>query len=475
MKPAFSIYRVILVLAVMLTAAFAVGVPVSLANESIASLSQAGNQPTISVTYTKDIAPILNQNCATCHRPGQVAPFSLLTYRDAANHAEEIAWATSSRYMPPWKAVPGYGEFKNSRRLSDREIALIQEWLNTGAVEGDAADLPPTPEFPDGDWQLGLPDLILKVPQPYTVEATDGDRYQCFVLPLNLPEDLYVRAIEIKPGNYKAVHHANLHQAASDEARKWDAEYPGLGYPCLGENKNHWADIIYMWTPGMLANYLPDGVSSVIPKGSDLILENHYPATANGMTDRSSVGIYLASTKPQKLATKLLFGQYNLEIPPGEPHYKVTATRTIPIDVQVIDVKPHMHFLGREMKVRAILPDGTIEPMISVKDWNFNWQLDYEYSHPLNLPKGTKLEMEAYFDNSSDNPYNPNDPPKTVTWGMYSTDEMCDLYATVMVNNNQEELRRINEFNATVTTEPEMLNASASDPDPAMPLNRTHS
>ena len=184
MKPAHNIYRVILILTVMLTAALGVGVPVSLADESITQATQlAGNNQPTEVTYTKDIAPILNKNCATCHRPGQVAPFSLLTYGDAATHADLIAWATSSRYMPPWKAAPGYGEFKDSRRLSDAEIALIQQWLSSGTPEGNPADLPPPPEFPSGNWQLGKPDIILKVPEPYKIPDTGSDRYQCFVLP----------------------------------------------------------------------------------------------------------------------------------------------------------------------------------------------------------------------------------------------------------------------------------------------------
>ncbi|MBD2182036.1 monooxygenase [Aerosakkonema funiforme] len=454
MKPAVKIYRVIIVLVIIVTASFGVGIPVSLATDSISTFRQTGSNEPSEVTYTKDIAPILNKNCATCHRPGQIAPFSLLTYQDAATHAMEIAWATSSRYMPPWKAAPGYGEFKNPRQLNEQEIALIERWLNEGTPEGNPADLPPTPKFPEGGWQLGLPDLILKVPEPYTVKATGIDQYQCFVLPLNLPNDLYIRAIEIKPGNSKAVHHAVVYQAASDEARRWDAQYPDVGYPCLEVPKSHEGGYgLYTWTPGTSPDYLPDGVVRLIPKGSDIILENHYPPTANEITDRSTVAIYLAKTEPQKLAIEIPFGQPNLSIPPGEPRYKVTAAMTIPIDLQILDIMPHMHLLGREMKVTATLPDGTVKPMIWIKDWDRNWQMEYQYKEPLNLPKGTKLEMVAYFDNSRDNPRNPNDPPKRVTWGMSAKDEMCDFIITLIVPNNQEELKQVNEFYSQVLSE----------------------
>ncbi|MFB2924318.1 hypothetical protein, partial [Aerosakkonema funiforme] len=412
----------------------------------------------------------LNKNCATCHRPGQIAPFSLLTYQDAATHAMEIAWATSSRYMPPWKAAPGYGEFKNPRQLNEQEIALIQRWLSEGTPEGNPADLPPTPKFPDGDWQLGKPDLILKMPQPYKVEAIESDRYQCFVLPLNLPNDLYVRAIDVKPGNSKAVHHAVLFQTASDEAVKLDAQDPDVGYQCFDAPKSHQGGHgLYTWTPGMSPEYLPNGIARVIPKGSDLILENHYPAAANEMTDRSSVAIYLAKRKPQKLAVELPFAQYKLDIPAGEKRHKITLTTTIPVDLQIIDVMPHMHFLGREMKVTATLPDGTVKPMIWIKDWDFNWQMEYQYKEPLNLPKGTNLEMIAYFDNSSDNPHNPNYPPKRVTWGMNTTDEMFDFMVTIAVEDDQEKLKQIDKFYSTLISGYEGAVKSEKKSHPQMP------
>src|SRR5919199_1581227 len=365
MKQAPKVARVLRFLVLLLTATFVACTAANLEHGSKAPPAQlVGNNNPTAVTYTKHIAPILFENCASCHRPGQIAPFSLLTYKEAAQHTKELATSTASRDMPPWKPEPGYGEFKNERRLTDQQIDLIQQWVKTGAVEGSPSDLPPTPKFTEG-WQLGKPDLIVKMPKAYTLQATGDDQYQCFVMPLNLKNDQYISAVEIKPGNPKIVHHSLLFQASSDEARKLEANSLGVGYPCFGgpgvRGQGNLGSI-GGWVPGSVQHYLPDGVASVIKPGSDLSLQNHYHRNGKVETDQSVVGLYLAKTAPQKLNVKIPLRSVNLDIPPGEKHYKATADITAPIDLEINWIAPHMPLLGRKIKVTATLPDGTVKP-----------------------------------------------------------------------------------------------------------------
>ncbi|HEY9607387.1 MAG TPA: hypothetical protein V6C85_37730 [Allocoleopsis sp.] len=450
MKLSFNIYRVIRFWAIALTSAFVACTVIHLEQVPKALSAQvAGNERPATVTYTKNIAPILFQNCATCHRPGQIAPFSLLTYKDAAEHAKQLASATTSRYMPPWKPEPGYGSFQNERRLTEQDIALIQQWAETGAVEGNPSDLPLTPKFAEG-WQLGKPDLIVKMPQAYTLQAEGNDQYQCFVLPLNFPKNQYVSAVEVKPGNPKIVHHSILYQAPSDEARKLDGKSSDVGYPCFGgpgQSLRGQVGGVASWVPGSVPHYLLDGVAAVIKQGDDLILQNHYHRDGNIESDQSVVGIYFAKSAPQKVALSIPLIQTNLDIPPGEKRYQATASFTAPIDLQVIEIGPHMHLLGHEMKVTATLPDGTVKPMIWIKDWDFHWQGRYQYKQPVNLPKGTRLEMVAYYNNSVNNPNNPNHPPRRVTWGEQTTDEMALCGITVAAKiDNQDELNQLRQL-----------------------------
>jgi len=389
------------------------------------------------VTYSKEIAPILYKNCVSCHRAGEVAPFPLESYQDAAKRARLLAEAAATRYMPPWKPEPGYGEFRGERRLTEREIALLQRWADTGAPRGDAADLPPAPTFADG-WQMGEPDLVLKMPQPFTVSADGPDVFQTFVIPMNLPRDEYVAGYEFRPDNRRVLHHSVSYLDNSGTARRKDAADPAVGYSSFGGPGFTPSGALGGWSPGASAVRLPEGVAQPVRRGTDLVIQNHYHPTGKVETDQSSVALYFSKTPPKMIAVSVPLFQRGLDIPPGAKRHRVSASLTTPIDIQVISVTPHMHFLGREMKVTATLGTGAAVPLIWIKDWDYYWHSQYQYRTPLALPAGTRIEMEAFFDNSADNPRNPNDPPERVGWGSETTDEMALCFIQVAVEKSSE-------------------------------------
>ncbi len=376
------------------------------------------------ITYSKHVAPILWKNCAGCHRPGEVGPFSLLEYRDAAKRAQFISEITSSRRMPPWRAEPNFGHFVDVRRLSDADISTLKQWADQGALEGDAKDLPAAPKFADG-WQLGEPDLVLKMPEPFSISAASKDNYRCFVIPIDNDEAKTVSAIEFRPGNRKVVHHAIFYLDSSGAARKKDAAEPGPGYTSFGGPGIIPSGGLGGWAPGVNPYFLPDGLAKYIKPHSDLVLQIHYHPDGKPETDLSSLGIHFTKKPVTKIVTGVALMNVNFSLPAGDKNIHVKAEQTLPIDVQAIGVSPHMHLIGREMKVEAHLPDGTVEPMVWIKDWDFNWQDVYGFEKPLKLPKGTRLVAEAIYDNSTDNLSNPNHPPRNIHFGEQTTDEMC--------------------------------------------------
>jgi mono/diheme cytochrome c family protein len=389
-----------------------------------AAAGPAGAAPGQRVTYCRDVAPILYRHCAGCHRPGEVGPFPLLSYKDAAKRADFLKQVTAQRRMPPWKAEPGYGDFLDARRLSDDELHTLARWADGGAPEGDPRDLPPPPQFADG-WQLGQPDLVLKMPEPFTVPAGGRDVFRCFVIPTGLAENRTVAAVEFRPGNRRVVHHALFFLDSLGAARKRDEADPGPGYASFGGIGILPTGILGGWAPGAQPHRLPDGVGRFLRKNSDLVLQIHYHTTGKEEIDQSSVG----STFTKKPADKILMGvvllNRKVDIPPGAADYRLTASSTLRVDVHAIGVTPHMHLLGREMKVKAVRPDGREVPLVWIKDWDFNWQGQYLFRAPVALPRGTRLELEAVYDNSAANVKNPSNPPKRVQWGEQTTDEMC--------------------------------------------------
>ena len=395
-------------------------------------------------TFNRDIAPILYQNCATCHRPGQVAPFSLLTYDDAAKRAALIAAVTAKRVMPPWKAEPGYGHFQDERRLTDAQIEAIGEWARNGAPEGDPRQKPAAPQFSSG-WQAGKPDAVFTVAQPFQIPADGRDRFECFVVPLDLPGDRYVKNVEFHPGNPKVVHHALFFLDTSGEARRLDADTPEPGYPCFGGPQIQPAGSLGGWAPGATAEPLPDGVAHTITKGTDLVIQIHYHPSGKAETDQSAIGLTFGDAPARGLAG-ILVGTRKIDLAPGNSHQEVTDWALVPEDADLIGITPHAHLLCREMKVDARLPDGSTVPLIWIRDWDFNWQGQYRYAAPVHLPKGTRIEMRYVYDNSAGNPHNPSNPPKRVTFGEQTTDEMALLFLQVTLPHPEDARRFRREY-----------------------------
>ena len=391
------------------------------------------------VTFSKDIAPILFENCSTCHRPGTAAPFSLLTYDETRPWARAIRQATQTRSMPPWKPEAGYGgPFVGERRLTDAQIELIARWVDTGAPEGNPADLVPPPEWPSG-WRLGEPDLVIEMPEPYTLPAGAQDVFPKFAIPIPVTDMRYVRGVEFQASNTRIVHHANMRIDPTRSSRELDEGDPAPGYEGVTPFSARYPDGHFLgWTPGQLPPLAADGMSWRLHPGSDMLLELHLMASSQPETVQSRIGFFFTDEAPTKTPFTIRLGKQNLDIPAGTKDYLSRDRYVLPVDVEVYSVQPHAHFLAREVKGVARLPDGTSQWLISVPDWDFNWQDSYRYAEPVLLPKGTELTMEITFDNSIANPRNPRSPPQRVTFGQKSWNEMGDLWIQVLPRNRAD-------------------------------------
>ncbi|RCS47807.1 alkyl hydroperoxide reductase [Bremerella cremea] len=385
------------------------------------------------LTFNKDIAPILNANCVVCHRDGEVGPFPLTSYMDAAKRARQIARVVDLKLMPPWKAAQTHGEFEGQRTLTEHEIETLKAWAKTDRVEGAPQDLPPQPTFAS-DWHLGTPDMVLEMEADFEVPAGGPDIFQNFVIPFDIPEDKLVATVEFKPGDASVVHHSILYLDNSGKARQRDAKTPEPGYSTFGGPGFTPSGSIGGWSPGKTPRPLPDGLGRKMGKNDDLVMQIHYHPSGKATKDRSKVGIYFVD-KPKNEAFAVWTSSFDLDIPPGEANYIVKATYKLPTDLTMLSCIPHMHLLGQEMTVTAKLPDGSSKQLIHVPQWDFNWQDEYMYSDPFTLPAGTVVTVEARYDNSSDNPANPSSPPERVTFGEQTTDEMLYCFFLVSVDN----------------------------------------
>lgn len=385
-------------------------------------------------SFSKDVAPILWKNCAGCHHPGHVAPFSLLTYRDAAKRASFLAETSTSRRMPPWRAAPDYGlQYRNERRLTDAELETLTRWAAAGAPEGNPKDLPPEPKFPEG-WQLGKPDLVVKMAQPFAVPASGPDVYRCFIIPLGIQEDTTVAAVEFRPGNKRVIHHAAFHLDNKGQARLRDGEDGLPGYASVGSPGFSPTGSLGSWGLAGYPRFLPPATGMPLAKGSDLVLQIHYHPSGKEEQDQSEVGIYFSKQPATRFVTRFSARQTKLLIPAGEKRHRITAaTEPLPVDVEMWTISCHMHNLGREVRAWAELPDGKLQPFVWIKDWDFHWHERYELAEPLKLPRGTIVKVEGYYDNSADNPRNPNSPPKDVKYGNNLSDEMLGCTLQVIV------------------------------------------
>ncbi|MDE2506120.1 MAG: redoxin family protein [Planctomycetota bacterium] len=382
------------------------------------------------VTYARDVAPLLLRSCVGCHRPGEVAPFPLLVYRDAAKRAGQIADVVESRRMPPWKAMPGHGVFLDDPTLSAIEVDTLRRWADAGAPEGDPRDLPKRTFEPDGP-RLGRPDLVLEPTAAFDVPAGGDDVFRAYVLPLPRDRDLHVAAFDFHPGNRRVVHHAKLYLDRDRRFQAAEDSDPAAGFDTqAGAELGRGA--VWEWTPGTVARRAARGVGTILPRGADLVLFIHYHPDGRPESDRSRIQIYLSETPVEKRIAGVPMGTSSLDIPAGEANYTVVRRATLPADVRVLAALPHGHFLMRQIKLTATLPDGEVIPMLWIDDWDFNWQGRYAYAKPLALPKGTRLELTARYDNSSANPLNPHRPPQRVRFGPASTDEMLGCHLQVI-------------------------------------------
>jgi len=392
---------------------------------SFVAVGWASNRPAVrTVSFTKDVAPIFYARCAECHRPGEVAPMSLLTYAEARPWARAIKEKVVSRVMPPWLADPAYGHFENDRRLTDKEIETISAWVDGGAAKGNDSDLPPLPKFEPG-WTLGKPDVIIPLESEVDVPAEGVVPYKYFSVPTNFKEDKWVQAAEIRPSNRKVVHHIIVFvQEPGQKSEGEAAVRSGQGFKLAG------------FAPGEQPKVFPAGTAKLIKAGSKLNFQMHYTPNGAASKDRSYIGLYFAKSP---IGKKVLTGtatNAKFVIPAGDGNYEVRSSWTAPEDVRIVDLMPHMHLRGKDFTYTAVYPDGRSEVVLQVPKYDFNWQLLYRFKQPLLLPKGSRLDCVAHFDNSTRNKFNP-DPTKEVRWGPQTWEEMMiGWFDYVLANEN---------------------------------------
>ena len=417
------------------------------------------------VTFTRDVAPVFFQKCATCHRPNDIAPMSLLSYQSARSWAKAVREAVLSKKMPPWHADPAYGEFKDDARLTTEQIRTIRDWVDQGAKEGDPKDLPPIPPMTDG-WRIGKPDAVISMPNEYTIAASGTDDYERFGgIPTNFKEDVWITAVELRPGNRKAVHHAHIYVSAPRTAT--DAEHrlslfekytyregtvlharpdaPVVDDACrdigeggLPDQKFHEeAEELATYVPGRAPEIYPEGYARLIPAGSTVTFEIHYAkVTGKEEKDRSSVGFVFAKQPPRKVLRRLDMDAYLFRIPAGAPNHEVTFCHDFTEDVNLLSFTPHMHLRGKDMRWELVGPDAVKHTLLFIPHYDFNWQMQYALRNPVPAPKGSRLVITVHFDNSANNPFNP-DATRAVRWGEPTKDEMAATWVMYELANEQ--------------------------------------
>jgi peroxiredoxin len=420
----------------------AVGCPV---RREAPSVKAAGN-----VTYYRDVLPILQNNCQSCHRPGEVGPFSLQTYKQAVNWAGDIKEYVQERKMPPWKPVEGPA-FQNERRLADRDIATLAAWVDGGTPAGDPKDAPPPKHITEG-WQFGEPDLVLTPDEDFHLGPSGKDTFRCYVLPTHFAEDRYVVALEVRPGNPRVVHHTlqfidttgqgrKLLQKEKERSRSAGEQDHGDGYAVqMGVGFIPQGGLAG-WAPGQMVRRLPEGTGYFLPQGADVVMQVHYHRDGRDETDRPRLGLYFARGGVERRFQGMVIAGRAREkqllaalqpnffmIPRDADHYPLHGGLVVQQDCTLHSVMPHMHLLGKEVKVTLTPPDGKPLTLVAIKDWDYNWQETYFFKEPIKVKAGTAIEADAFFDNSDKNPNNPHHPPRTVTFGEQTTNEMCFIF-----------------------------------------------
>jgi tetratricopeptide (TPR) repeat protein len=415
--------------------------------ESLPSKNSADEQQ--QVTFTRDIAPIVFQYCSPCHRAGEAGPFPLLSYEDTAKFSRQIAVVTQRRIMPPWLPAPGEFRFQGEMRLSDKQIALFQKWVEQGAPRGNASELPSPPQFTSG-WQLGKPDLILRARKPYALPAGGTDNYWNFIFPTQVDGTRWIKAIEIRPGEKRVVHHANILVDRQHSSRAQE-KHPGDGFPGMElriESESFDPDShLFFWKPGSVPHEEPPGMALRLEPGDDFVLNTHLQPSGKAELIEPSIGIYFTNQPATKFPMLLeLQNDAALDIPAGAADFRVSDSFTVPADVDLLAIYPHAHYLGKELRATAKLPDGNSRDLISIPSWNLSWQAVFYYVQPVFLPKGSVVSMAYVYDNSEANPSNPFHPPQRVHGGNRTTDEMAHLWLQVLPRGTpaeQKDARRL--------------------------------
>jgi len=381
-----------------------------------------------SVTFTRDIAPIVFARCATCHHPGEAAPFNLLTYDDLHRRGRQIVEVTQKRLMPPWLPSEGEGHFLGARRLSDRELQTISNWVESGMPQGDQSQLPTTPEFASG-WQIGQPDLVLESPA-YQLDSQDRDVFRNFVVPVELDAPRWVESIELRPENPRVTHHARLGVDRFNDSVRRNAEDGQPGYPGMAWAQDPDGQLV-VWAPGMTAAAGRPGVAWRLFPKSYLVLHTHMQPSGKPEVVKFQIGIHFAKEAPTQHPVMMRIGSCNVDIPTGAARHEVRDEYILPIDVDVHTIFPHAHSLCRKLNVVAVRPDGSREPLITIDRFDENWHDCYPFEHAMPLTRGTRLLSTFTYDNTADNPRNRNHPPRRVVYGSNASDEMADVYLQV--------------------------------------------
>ncbi len=395
-----------------------------------AALAMAAPAP----TFSKEVAPILQRRCQSCHRPGEAAPFSLLNYKSARPWAASIKEAVKVRRMPPWFADPHYGKFSNDRSLTQAEMDTLIAWVNAGAPEGDPKDLPAPVQFVEG-WNIGKPDLVVTMPQKYDIPATGTIDYKYLLIPLNFTEDKWIQAVEVRPGNRELVHHVIAY--VRPRGSNWmKGAQPGIPYQ-PGKGDNGPSENLVGYAPGTAPDPLPEGQAKLIQAGSDIILQLHYTANGKPGTDQSSVGMIFAKGPVKERVFTIAATTNKFVIPPGDPNYEVRSSFEFGADTKVTMLAPHMHLRGKDFQFTAVYPTGERQVLLNVPKYDFAWQLLYTPAQELIMPKGSRIECVAHYDNSPNNPNNP-DPKAEVRYGDQSWEEMMFGFFNVTIDASKD-------------------------------------
>jgi mono/diheme cytochrome c family protein len=383
--------------------------------------------------YHEHVAPILLKHCASCHRPGEVAPFPLLSYADARKRGRNLLQVVEDRYMPPWHPAPGYGSFRNEMRLAEAQITTLRNWVKAGMPEGPPEKAQKPPTFPEG-WQLGEPDMVLRTSGAFEVPAGGRDVYRNFAIPVGLAEDKWLTAIEIRPGSRAVLHHVLVFLDERREGQQLDGKD---GKPGFGGMRLQNAPLIATWAVGGMPEHLPEGLAIKLPKGSDLVLQSHLHPSGKKEKEQTTIGLHFADKPPTRTLVSIqlppLFGATaGLDIPAGEKDYKLQDRLELPCDVDAVQIGGHAHQLCTSVKMFAESKDGTEVPLLHIPEWDFDWQNTYTFRELVRIPKGATLRAELRYDNSAANPNNPNKPPKRVRWGRETNDEMGSVTLLVV-------------------------------------------